>query len=38
MASPVDVVDIVRKMCALDPNERYATMDGVLEDLSIVGD
>ena len=34
MAPPVDVVDIVRKMCALDPNERYATMDGVLEDLS----
>jgi serine/threonine protein kinase len=38
MESPVDAVDIVRKMCALDPKKRYATMDGVLEDLSIVGD
>jgi serine/threonine-protein kinase len=38
MASPLDAVDIIRKMCAFAPHERYANMDGVLEDLSIVGD
>jgi tRNA A-37 threonylcarbamoyl transferase component Bud32 len=38
MEAPLDAVDIIHKMCALNPNDRYASMDSVLEDLSIVGD
>ena len=36
MDSPEDAVGVITRMCRLDPEERYADLDGVLEDLSIL--
>jgi hypothetical protein len=38
MVSPLDVADIIKKMCAYDSAQRYPSMDGVLQDLSRGGD
>jgi hypothetical protein len=38
MAHPQDAIDTIQKMCAFDPAARYATMDGVIEDLELIGD
>lgn len=38
MGHPKDVVDTIVRMCALDPKERYSSMDGVIEDLELIGD
>ena len=36
MDSPEDAASVIEKMCAIDPKERYKTMDEVAEDLSIL--
>jgi serine/threonine-protein kinase len=36
MSSPEDAVGVITRMCRLDPAQRYADMDGVLEDLAIL--
>jgi hypothetical protein len=36
MDSPEDAVGVITRMCRLDPAQRYADMDGVLEDLAIL--
>lgn len=38
MAHPKDAVDTIQKMCAFDPKDRYASMDGIIEDLELIGD
>jgi len=38
MKHPDEAVDVIRRMCAFDPKERYASMDGVIEDLELIGD
>ncbi|MBI5478833.1 MAG: hypothetical protein HY906_08260 [Deltaproteobacteria bacterium] len=38
MAHPQDAIDTIQKMCAFAPAARYATMDGVIEDLELIGD
>jgi hypothetical protein len=38
MAHPQDAIDTIQKMCAFDPAARYPGMDGVLEDLELIGD
>jgi hypothetical protein len=38
MAHPQDAIDTIQKMCAFDPAARYASMDGVIEDLELIGD
>lgn len=37
-ASPKDVCGVIRRMCAFDAADRYATMAEVVEDLAIIGD
>ncbi|MEZ6186560.1 MAG: NERD domain-containing protein kinase family protein [Planctomycetota bacterium] len=36
MAAPQDAVDVIARMCAYEREARYPTLDGVLEDLSIL--
>lgn len=36
MASPQDAVEVITRMCAYDREQRYPSLDGVLEDLSIL--
>jgi hypothetical protein len=38
MAHPQDAIDTIQRMCAFDPAARHATMDGVIEDLELIGD
>lgn len=38
MAHPQDAIDTIQRMCAFDPAARYPSMDGVLEDLELIGD
>ena len=38
MASPADAVAVIDRMTRQNPDERYASMDEVIEDLSILGD
>jgi tRNA A-37 threonylcarbamoyl transferase component Bud32 len=38
MDSPEDAASVIEKMCAIDPKERYKSMDEVAEDLSILAD
>lgn len=34
---PVDVDEVVRRMCAFDPGDRYPSLDEAIEDLMIIG-
>ncbi|MCA8924260.1 MAG: protein kinase [Planctomycetes bacterium] len=36
MAAPEDAADVITRMCAYDREARYPSLDGVLEDLSIL--
>ncbi len=38
MDSPEDASDVIARMCRQDPLQRYESVDGVLEDLSILAD
>jgi tRNA A-37 threonylcarbamoyl transferase component Bud32 len=37
MDSPEDAADVIEKMCAIDPAERYKSMVEIFEDLAILG-